>query len=111
MRDQIDLKGASGAVYRFSLFKDGRPLSPMGGNYAFVREEGDEAVVLLTGEAQNLMTDARQRWDEAVAMHGATHIFSRLNITERVRKSEEADLSAGLKPPMNAAGPPELKAG
>ena len=102
MRDMIDLKGASGAVYRFSLFRDGRPLSPMGGNYAYVREAGEGYEVIHVGEGQNLLTDARGRWAQAAAEHGVAHLFTRLNITERVRKQEHDDIVAAAHPPMNA---------
>ncbi|MGI8840700.1 MAG: hypothetical protein ACR2F8_07980 [Caulobacteraceae bacterium] len=103
MRDLIDLKGASGAVYRFNLLRDGRPLSPMGGNFAYVREAGEGYEVILVGEGQNLLTDARARWAGAVAGHGAQHLYTRLNITERVRRHEHDDIVAAARPPMNAA--------
>ncbi len=38
MKDTIDLTGASGANYRFQLYREGRPLSPMGVNYLYVRQ-------------------------------------------------------------------------
>ncbi|MEO8926999.1 MAG: hypothetical protein ABI306_07530 [Caulobacteraceae bacterium] len=102
MRDMIDLKGASGAIYRFNLFGDGRPLSPMGGNFAYVRDAGEGYEVVHVGEGQNLLTDARARWAEAVAEHRAEHLFTRLNITERVRRHEHDDIVAAARPPMNA---------
>ena len=102
MRDLIDLKGASGAVYRFNLLRDGRPLSPMGGNFAYVREAGEGYEVIHVGEGQNLLTDARALWDQAVREHGAAHLFTRLNITERVRQHEHADIVAAARPPMNS---------
>ncbi len=103
MRDLIDLKGASGAVYRFNLFREGRALSPMGGNFAYVREAGEGYEVVHVGEAQNLLTDARAHWDRAVAEHGVAHLYTRLNITERVRQQEHDDILAAARPPMNAA--------
>ena len=41
MRDLMDIKGASGTVYRFSRLREGRPLSAMGGNYVYARANGD----------------------------------------------------------------------
>ena len=110
MRDMIDLKGASGAVYRFNLFRDGRPLSPMGGNYVYVRDAGEGYEVIHVGEGQNLLTDARAAWASAVAEHGAQHLFTRLNITERVRQHEHADIVAAARPPMNPPASPEPSA-
>jgi len=101
LKDQVDLKGASGAVYRFSLFKEGRPLSPMGGNYAYARETGGRVEILFIGEVQNLLKDCHMRWGEAVELHQAVALYSRLNISERIRKQEHEDLVAALRPPMN----------
>ena len=103
MRDLIDMKGASGRTYRFMLIRDGRPLSPMGGNYMYTVMDGDVLKVLYVGESQNLLKDARDLWGEAVQMHGAVSLYSRLNISERIRKTEHEDLMDALNPPMNAA--------
>ena len=117
MRDIIDVRGASGVAYRFTRFRDGNPLSAMGGNFVYARPrtekgnaekggggEGEGAPdVIYAGEAQNLLTDARRLWDRAVAEHGATDLFTRLNISERTRRHEHADILAAARPPMNAA--------
>lgn len=110
MRDQIDLKGASERAYRFMLVKDGRPLSPMGGNFAYVMEEGEGHQVVLVGHGQNLLNDARLRWDETVLMYGAPHLFMRLNISEGARLREHADILELAAPPMNV-GEVVVKAG
>jgi hypothetical protein len=104
MKDMVDLQGASGTTYRFQLFRDGRPLSPMGGNYIYVREElgGGRFEVLLSGEGENLLVGAKQQWDHAVAEHGATHLYTRLNISQSIRKHEHADLTEHYQPAMNA---------
>ena len=65
--------------------------------------------MIFTGEAQNLMQDARARWDEAVRRFQAAELFSRLNIAERVRKLELPDIVEASHPPMNAA--PDRQAG
>ncbi|HLZ82813.1 MAG TPA: hypothetical protein VKQ54_04550 [Caulobacteraceae bacterium] len=114
MRDIIDVRGASGGAYRFTRFRDGNPLSAMGGNFIYARPAGsdketagggagDGAEMVYAGEAQNLLTDARRLWDQAVATHGVTDLFTRLNISERVRRQELADILAAARPPMNAA--------
>jgi hypothetical protein len=118
MRDIIDVRGASGVTYRFTRFRDGNPLSAMGGNFVYVRPrntekgsadkagggEGEGAAELVyAGEAQNLLTDARRLWNRAVAEHAVTDLFTRLNISERTRRHEHADILAAARPPMNAA--------
>jgi hypothetical protein len=102
MKDLIDLRGASGAVYRFSRFRVGNPLSAMGGNYVYVRDEGDVSRIIFAGEAQNLLTDARLLWDRAVRDHQVEGLYTRLNISEGVRQREHADIIGANLPPMNA---------
>jgi hypothetical protein len=116
MRDIIDVRGASGVAYRFTRFRDGNPLSAMGGNFIYARPRendretaqdtagnaGEDAPeIIYAGEAQNLYTDARRLWDQAVADHGVTELFTRLNISERIRRQEQADILAATRPPMN----------
>lgn len=103
MKDTIDLTGASGATYRFQLFRDGRPLSPMGGNFLFVREEPFTGgfTVLFSGEGENLLTGAVVRWGEAERDYYATHLYTRLNISQAIRKHEHRDVVEGYLPPMN----------
>lgn len=94
MRDIIDVKGASGAVYRFTRFRDGNPLSAMGGNFVYAREDGDGSSILFAGEAQNLLTGAAFDWDRAVRDFAADGLYTRLNISEAVRRREHADIAA-----------------
>jgi hypothetical protein len=101
----IDIKGASGAFYRFTRLREGRPLSAMGGNFVFCRQDGDDPRILFVGAAENLLTEARARWDEAVRDHAADGLFTRLNISEAVRRREQADIVEGAAPPMNASSP------
>jgi len=97
----MDVIGAAGAAYRFVRCRDERPLSPMGGNFIYARGSDDAYEIVFVGEAQNLMTDARRLWDEAVREHGVEHLFTRLNVTERVRRLEQDDILSVLSPPMN----------
>ncbi|HWF75868.1 MAG TPA: hypothetical protein VN694_01705 [Caulobacteraceae bacterium] len=109
MKDYVDIHGASGTIYRFLRLKDGRPLSPMGGNYIFARFTGESLDMILAGEAQNLLKDARDRWTEAAERYQVTELYSRLNISERVRLLELADIVDHNRPPMNIV--PDRKAG
>jgi hypothetical protein len=103
MKDMLDVTGATGAVYRFMRSRDDRPLSPMGGNFIYARSVDGECEIVFVGEAQNLMTDARRLWDQAVRDYGAEHLFTRLNVTERVRRLEQGDILAAVAPAMNQA--------
>ena len=109
MHDHVDVVGASGARYRFMRLREGRPLSPMGGNYIFGRHTGACFEVIYAGEAQNLLRDSRERWNEAVERYQVSDLYTRLNISERVRLLELADIVGAGTPPMNVE--PTLKAG
>ncbi len=104
MKELIDVHGASGAVYRFALFREGRPLSPMGGNYLYVRacDDGPGYEIVHIGEGQNLLTDAHGEWNRAVKSHAASHLFTRLNISERTRRQEHDDILRAQTPLMAA---------
>jgi hypothetical protein len=103
MKDIIDVRGASSAAYRFTRFRDGNPLSAMGGNFLYAREVVDVTTVLYVGEAQNLLTGSRVLWDEAVRDHGAEGLYTRLNISERTRQAVHDDILAASAAPMNTA--------
>ena len=109
MRDYVDIVGASGVTYRFMRLKEGRPLSPMGGNFLFCRFTGDNCEVIYAGEVQNLMKDARERWSEAQQRFQVSDLYSRLNISARVRQLELSDIIEGNHPPLNPT--PERRAG
>lgn len=92
MMDFIDLEGASGAQYRFRVWQQGAPHLPMGGNYVYVREEPTGFTVLVVGESNDL-SQARSEWPAAVR-RGATHVFTRLNVSRAIRTAEHQDLAA-----------------
>jgi hypothetical protein len=111
VRDQIDCRIESGEHLRFTLFKEGRPLSPMGGNFLYVRDGEDGPVILYAGQTDNLALHAQERWGEAASSHGAQGLYTRLNITGAVRQREHLDLLEALDPPMNAGEPRADKRG
>ncbi len=101
MNEHIDVRGGSGKLYRFRLAPQGKPSSAMSGAYVYLREEGEQCEVLFVGDADNLMNDARSRWDEAVSKHQATHLYTRLNISAATRKAELEDMLEESQPVMN----------
>jgi hypothetical protein len=102
VKDQIDCRSISGEYLRFSLFKEGRPLSPMAGNYVYIRGEDEKLEVVFVGEADNLSKHALAHFGEAQKAFGATALYTRLNITAAVRRREHAELLSAYEPPMNA---------
>lgn len=93
MKDIVDLHGASGAKYRFRLWPPGAGHLPMGGNYAFVREEPGGFVV-LAGAAIDDLSLTRSTHGASAAALGATHLFTRLNVSRAVRTFEAEDIAA-----------------
>ncbi|HEX4709443.1 hypothetical protein [Phenylobacterium sp.] len=95
MKDFIDLEGASGALYRFRLWREGAAHLPMAGNYVFVRPEDESVKVLAVGECNDL-SQVLSRWSNGTR-RGATHAFTRLNVSRGVRMAEFEDLAANHK--------------
>jgi hypothetical protein len=95
MQDFIDLKGASGAEYRFRLWPEGAAHPPIAGNFVFVKAESEGLTVVLVGVTNDLSL-ARSAAAKA-AKRGGTHVFTRLNVARALRSAEHADLVAGYK--------------
>ncbi len=101
MARQLDFPGKSGASYRYTRLEEGHPLWPSGGNYVYVREDGERCDVVYVGEAESLFRGYHDHWDRAREDHGATAVYIRLNVAGSVRRAEQADIAAKLLPPMN----------
>jgi len=99
----IDLRGASGAVYRYREVEQDRMQTPMGGNYVYVKRASNEVEVLYAGEAANLAEGLWEMWQRAQKEFGATGVYLRLNVGRVVRHEELQDVVAALQPPMNAS--------
>lgn len=99
MKPYIELKGASGAVYRYKLAENGDPNTTIAGNYVYVDSKG---AVIYAGEANNLI-DSKGRWSEAYSRHGATWLYTRLNVSGASRADEYSDIVIALQPIMNKA--------
>jgi len=93
MNDFIELSGASGAAYRFRLWAHGAGHPPMGGNYAFVRIDSSGLVVVAAAAADDLSM-VRAALEPAALERGATHLFTRLNMSRVVRTFEADDIVA-----------------
>lgn len=102
LKDQIEFKGASGAAYRFRLAENGDPKTTISGNFIYVRGDSTPEVV-YAGATSNLAVGVREKWDEAVKSHGATQIYTRLNVGAAARAQELDDIVEGLHPVMNEA--------
>jgi hypothetical protein len=96
MQDFLDLKGASGAFYRFRRWPDGASHLPIAGNYVVIQETAAGFKVLAVGASMNLSL-ARPA-NPGRGRRKATHIYTRLNVSRAARTSEHEDLVANYRP-------------
>ncbi len=101
MHAQFDLRGASGAVYRYRVDNPARPADAAGGLFVYVRQTKGELEVLYAGETDSLARAEFEQWPRAVAEYGATHLLTRLHVSASARSQELDDLIDGLNPVMN----------
>lgn len=101
MNSQIDLRGASGAVYRYREDDPVRPANSAGGVFVYVRQTPEEVEVLYAGQTDSLARADFDQWQRAVAEFGATHLFTRLHVSSAARSQELDDILGALKPVMN----------
>jgi len=95
----IDLIGASGTAYRFR--KPDGAVSPVGGNFVYVREQDGAARVVCCGRARSLGWALSQPvWPSDENAEPDDELYVRLNAISGVRSSEHEDLLAGLPRPF-----------
>lgn len=102
MKELLDLKGASGSVYRFHLIRDDGKVPAEGGNYVYVRRTDEDASVIFCGVSDTLH-DSKEHWGRASGEFGATAIYVRRNITRSQREREHDDIVAHYQPVMGAS--------
>jgi hypothetical protein len=99
MHSFIDLVGASGTAYRFRQVQGGYP--PTGGNFVFVREEGEGVRVVCCGKAPMLIpTQIEKAWSKDELHQEGDHLYVRLNVATLTRDTEHDDLVDGLPRPF-----------
>jgi hypothetical protein len=98
----LDLRGASGAAYRFHKIDTGAPLPAIAGNFVYVTGEGAARCLVCCGAAESLR-NALKDWDHAVRVHRANAVYVRRNVSWKIRAIEHADIVARWRPKMIAA--------
>lgn len=89
MTDFIDLKGASGAAYRFRLWPETDFHPPMGGNYVIADGATGALKVRLLG-----LTNDLSLVKQAGASRPKGRLYTRLNVSQAARRAEHEDLVA-----------------
>lgn len=97
MSDFIDLRGASGAAYRFRR-ADPAALPATAGNFVFVREDEGGPEIVCCGTALSL-TLAGGLTRNMAERYGANDLYIRLNVARAVRLGEHQDIVEQARPP------------
>lgn len=85
MRDIIDLPGASGDTYRFRRASEPNHTA---GNFIVIRDQDASYEVVCVGYSTSL---ANAPYADVAARDGLA-LYLRLNVSERIRLTEHADL-------------------
>jgi hypothetical protein len=96
----VDLRGASGAGYRFRLSPGGEGHSPTAGNYALVRAD-DAGFRVFAIASTNDLTLATTSWKRAQSKRSDLLLYTRLNVSGAVREAEEQDIASYYKLRVN----------
>ena len=103
MREFVDLRGASGSLYRFRLWPEGGAHPPIAGNYIVLREDASELKVLLAAVTADL-SQAAVEARKALAKDPQARLYTRLNVARAVRNAEHEDIVEAYKPAVLNAG-------
>lgn len=86
--DFVDLRGASGTAYRFRRWPANAAHPPLAGNVVVVGDQG--RTLLAVSVLEDLSRAPTILGDRAAGLE----IFTRLNLTRRIREAEHADLTS-----------------
>ena len=103
MRDFVDLRGASGTLYRFRLWPEGGAHPPIAGNYILLREEASGLKVLLAGITSDL-SQAAAECRKTLVKEPAARLYTRLNVARALRTTEHEDIVAEHRPAVMSTG-------
>jgi hypothetical protein len=95
----LDLVGASGTAYRFR--KVDSALSPVGGNFVYVREQDGAPRVVCCGKARSIgWALSKPIWFSDENSTTEDLLYVRLNAIGSTRDYEHEDLVSGLPRPF-----------
>jgi hypothetical protein len=101
MDERIELSGELGK-YTYWAYPVNTTFKDEPGNYIYAkRNSGGKWQAVYIGQTSSLSQRLASLETEQTAISwGATHILAHLNVDERARKREEADLISTLVPPL-----------
>ena len=92
MREFVELRGASGAAYRFRAWPESDHHTPTAGNFAVLAFEGPEVTIVGLGVCSDL--SRAKQLAQATLADAPGQLFTRLNVSRAVRDAEHEDLVA-----------------
>ena len=99
MRPFVELVGSSGATYRFR--KAETELTPIGGNFVYVRGANDAPKVVCCGKARSIgLVVTSGTWFADDHARPEDQLFVRLNAVAHIRDLEHEDLILSLPRPF-----------
>lgn len=105
MKEFVDLRGASGSLYRFRRWPEGGAHPPIAGNYVVLREEPEGFKVLVAGVTSNL-SQAAAECRKVLAKEAGAQLFTRLNVARALRGAEHDDIVAHYNPAVTNSAEP-----
>ena len=87
--DFIDIRGGSGALYRFRQWPENGAVPPIAGNYALVARGGRQILSFGT------LDDLSKAPAVLAAREAGTEIFTRYNVARLAREAEHEDIMLG----------------
>lgn len=92
MREFVELRGASGATYRFRAWPESDHHTPTAGNFAVLAFGAQGVTIVALGVSSDLSRAKALSQDTLAASSG--HLFTRLNVSRALRDTEHEDLLA-----------------
>ncbi len=93
MREFVELRGASGAAYRFRAWPESDHHTPTAGNFAVLAFDSQGVTIVALGVSSDLSRAKALAQETLAASSG--HLFTRLNVSRALRDTEHEDLLAG----------------
>ncbi|WP_312161731.1 hypothetical protein [Phenylobacterium sp.] len=92
MREFVELRGASGAAYRFRAWPESDHHTPTAGNFAVLAFDSQGVTIVALGISSDLSRAKTLAQETLAASSG--HLFTRLNVSRALRDTEHEDLLA-----------------
>lgn len=93
MREFVELRGASGAAYRFRAWPESDHHTPTAGNFAVLAFDAQGGVTIVALGVSSDLSRAKALAQDALT-GSSGHLFTRLNVSRALRDTEHEDLLA-----------------